>query len=147
MAEFLDLQHAPVGGEADLAQPGQVVQPTPDAEVVGVVDGGFGPQRPALFVILLEVGVFVVDVQGRRDALGDDARPASAVGGGLSLHLARKDQLHLFGTAQIDVLADDLLEEAAAMDTAVPDLGEGELGLENGKIVAVAGLRSWARKG
>jgi len=79
-------------------------------------------------VILLEVGVFVIDVQGGRDALGENARPASAVGGGLSLHLAIKDQLHLFGTAQINILANDFLEEAAAMDPPVPDLGEGELG-------------------
>jgi len=71
-------------------------------------------------------------VQGGHDALGDNARPASAVGGGLSLHLASKDQLHLFRTAQIDIFADDFLEEAASVDRAVPDLGEGELGLEDG---------------
>ena len=103
-----------------------------DPKIVSVVDRGLGPQGPPLFVILLEVGVFVIDVQG--------GRPASAVGGGPSLHLATKDQLHLFGTAQINVLANDLLEKAPAMDRAVPNLSEGELHLENRNVVAVAGL-------
>ena len=83
-------------------------------------------------MILFEVGVLVVDVQRGNYSLGDNARPTSAVGGGLSLHLASEDQLHLFGTAQIDVLADDFLEEAAPVDGAVPHLGERELRLENG---------------
>ena len=41
---FLDLEHAAVGREADLAQLGQIAQKSPHAEVVGVVDGGFGTQ-------------------------------------------------------------------------------------------------------
>jgi hypothetical protein len=85
------------------------------------------------------VGVFVVDVQGRRHALGDDARPTSAAGDSPSLELAPKDQLHLFGAAQIKVLPDDLLEEGVSVEPPVPDLGEGRLGLENGKLVAVTG--------
>ena len=48
------------------------------------------------------------------------------------MHLAVKDQLHLFGTAQIDILADHFLEEAAPVDAAFPDLGQRELSLENG---------------
>jgi hypothetical protein len=70
-----------------------------------------------------EVGVFVIDVQRGHDALGDNARPASAVSGSLSLHFAGKDQLHLFRTAQIDIFADDFLEEAAPVGGAIPDLG------------------------
>jgi RND family efflux transporter MFP subunit len=46
------------------------------------------------------------------------------------LHRAGKDQLHLVGTAQIDVFADDFLEEAAPVDGAIPHLGQGELRLE-----------------
>jgi hypothetical protein len=40
---LLDLEHAPVGGEADLAQGGQVFEASAHPEVVGVVDRGFGP--------------------------------------------------------------------------------------------------------
>ena len=47
VAEALDAQEAPVGGEADLPQRGQVGQPFGEPEVAGVVDRGLGPQRPA----------------------------------------------------------------------------------------------------
>ena len=56
------------------------------------------------------------------------------------MHRAGKDQLHLFRTAQIDVLADDFLEKAASIDGSVPHLGEGELGLEDGQIVVIQGM-------
>src|SRR4029453_5680660 len=46
VAGFLDLEHAAVGRKADLAQLGQIAQKAPHAEVVGVVDGGFGTQAP-----------------------------------------------------------------------------------------------------
>ena len=46
VAGFLDLEHAAVGREADLAQLGQIAQKSPHPEVVGIVDGGFGT-RPA----------------------------------------------------------------------------------------------------
>jgi hypothetical protein len=42
VADGLDAQEAPVGGEADLPKGGQVVQPFADGEVAGVVDGRFG---------------------------------------------------------------------------------------------------------
>jgi hypothetical protein len=131
VSELLDLEDAPIGGEANGAQGVEVVEASAHPEVVGVVDRGFGPQPSTFLVVLLEVGVFVVDVQGGHDALGENARRASAVGGGLSLHLASKDQLHLFRTAQIDVFTDDFLEEAATVKGAVPDLSQGELGLQN----------------
>src|SRR5512133_949164 len=46
VAESLDAEQAPVGGEADLPQRGQIGQPSRDLEVAGVVYGGLGPQRP-----------------------------------------------------------------------------------------------------
>ena len=45
VAESLDAEQAPVGGDADLPQRGQISQPFPDAEVVGVVDRGFRHAR------------------------------------------------------------------------------------------------------
>ena len=41
------------------------------------------------------------------------------------------------GRPQIDVLANDLLEKAPAVDCSVPDLSEGELRLEDRKVIAV----------
>src|SRR4029077_21275061 len=44
VAGFLDLEHAAVGRKADLAQLGQVAQKAANAEVVAIVNGGFGTQ-------------------------------------------------------------------------------------------------------
>ena len=78
VADALDAEQAPVGGEADLPQRGQVGQPFRQPEVAGVVDRGLGAQRPPFLVVLLDLGVLVVDVQGRDDPVGDDpgAEPA-----------------------------------------------------------------------
>jgi hypothetical protein len=42
VAEVLDAEQAPVGGEADLPQGRQVGQPFREPEVAGVVDRGLG---------------------------------------------------------------------------------------------------------
>jgi hypothetical protein len=59
------------------------------------------------------MGALVVDVQRRNDSFGDDACAASAVGYSRFVHLTAENQLHLFGSAQIDILPDDLLKKAA----------------------------------
>ena len=40
-------------------------------KIVGIVDGGFGPERLTLFVVLLDPGLFVVDMERGDDAVGD----------------------------------------------------------------------------
>ena len=42
VADVLDAEQAPVGGEADLQQGGQVGQPFREPEIAGVVDRGLG---------------------------------------------------------------------------------------------------------
>jgi hypothetical protein len=63
VADALDAEEASVGGEADLPQGGQVLQPFADPEVAGVVDGGFGPKGLAFLVVLLDPGCLVLDVE------------------------------------------------------------------------------------
>ena len=41
VADCLDAQQAPVGGEADLPQCGQICQSFPNTEIVSVIDGRF----------------------------------------------------------------------------------------------------------
>jgi hypothetical protein len=78
------------------------------------------------------MGVLVVDVQGRNDAFVDYACAASAVGHSRFLHLTAEDQVHLSGSAQIDILANNLLEKAAPAHCLVPDLSEGKFRLQYG---------------
>ena len=58
-----------IGRKTDFAQLRQIVQAFAGAEAVGVVDGRLGAQGPILLVILLDVRLPVVDVQGRRNVL------------------------------------------------------------------------------
>ena len=50
-----------------------------------------------------------------------------------------EDQLHLIGAAEVEILADDLLEEAAAGDGPIEHLGQRELGLQDRELIAIAG--------
>jgi hypothetical protein len=50
-----------------------------------------------------------------------------------------EDEPDLVGSAQVEVVADDLLEEDPAGDRFVQHLGQGELGLQHRYLVAVAG--------
>jgi hypothetical protein len=63
VTEALDFEEPAVGAEADVTQFRQVVQSFADGEVVGVVDGRLGTQSALLLVILLDPGVFVIDVE------------------------------------------------------------------------------------
>lgn len=68
---------------------GQVGQPFPDGEIVGVIDGGLGPQRPAFLVVLLDSAVLVVDVQAWGNGVGDD--PGAEHPGGVAPDLPVED--------------------------------------------------------
>ena len=46
LTDALDLEHAAAGGKADGPQRGQIAQASAEAEVAGVVDGGFGARVP-----------------------------------------------------------------------------------------------------
>ena len=133
----LDVEQTSVGLEADAAKRGQVAQVLADAEIAGVVDGGFGAQCPAFLVVLLDARALVVDVQRGNHALGDDAgaKPPRGAPGDAPL----EDQLHLIGPADIEVLANHFLEEHPAGDGPVQHLGERELRLQDRQVVAIAG--------
>ena len=78
------------------------------------------------------MGVLVVDVQGRNDSFADvrvGHRPSATVD---FLSLRLKINCTCSGSAQIDILADDLLEKAAPAHCLVPDLSEGKLRLQYG---------------
>src|SRR6266446_8848261 len=53
--------------------------------------------------------------------------------------VTRRLKLHLIGAPEVEILPDDLFEEAAAGDGTIEDLGQGELGLQDGELVPIAG--------
>ncbi len=76
-------------------------------------------------------------MQRRDNPLGDDAgvkRPRRAFG-----DPPVEDQADLLGPSQIEVLADDLLEQMAPGQWPVEHLGAGELRLQDGELKSVAG--------
>ena len=73
-------------------------------------------------VVLLDARVLVIDVERGRHVAGEDAgAPARRRA---PRDLAIEDQLHLLGAAEVEVLADHLLEEQAAMDGLIEHLGQ-----------------------
>src|SRR5664280_1021107 len=64
-------------------------------------------------VVLLDLGVLVVDVQGRDDAVGDDPGAEAARGRVVALadDAPVEDQTNLVGAANVEVLVQHLLEE------------------------------------
>jgi hypothetical protein len=88
-------------------------------------------------VILLDACAFVIDVQGRDYAVGDDARAEGA--GRRFGHAAVKDQLHLFGTAQIEVLANHVLKQHASAHRTIQHLRQRQLDLPDRKLIAIPG--------
>jgi hypothetical protein len=145
VTEALDLEQSAVCAEADVAQFPQIVQSFANAELVSVVNGGLGAQGALLFVILLDPGALVINVDGGCDAPGEDAGAQAARGA--AGDAAVKDQLDLVGPAEIEVLADDLFEKQPAVNRAIEDLGQRKLGLQDRDIVAVAARRSPAVNG
>ena len=55
VADPLDVEQAPAGGEADLLEFREMRQPFGHAEVAGVVDRGFRSERFAELVVLLDL--------------------------------------------------------------------------------------------
>ena len=103
MADALDVQKASVGVEADLPQGGEVVQPFADGEVAGVVDRGLDAQCAPFFVVLLDPGAFIVDVQRGDNALGEYARPKGAwsLAASPTSSVARLNRAKLGGSALV----------------------------------------------
>ena len=132
-----NVQQTSVGSKADFPQRGKVVQPFADLEVEGIVKGGFGAQRTSFFVILLDATPFVIQMQGRGHAFGQDPRKKPPWCAFRDATL--EDQLHVVGAPDVQVLANHFFKEDAPREGPVQHLGQRELCLQNGEFVAVAG--------
>jgi hypothetical protein len=85
--------------------------------------------------------MLVVDVQAGDHPAGDDAGAEAARRGEAALadDPAGEDQGDLVRAADVEVVADDLLEEEPPGDRGVQHLGKGKLGLQDGQLVAIPG--------
>ena len=92
-------------------------------------------------MVLLDRGVLVVHVQARGDPVGDDpgAEPSRGRVRALAEQVAVEDQPDLVGAADVQVVADHLLEEHPPRHGPVQHLGQRELGLQDRDVVAVPG--------
>src|SRR6202047_3703725 len=134
VTDALDVEQTSVGREADHTQFFEIFDASANGEVTGIVDCRFGSEGLSLFVVLLDTRFLVVDVQRGNHAVGDDAGTESAWCA--PAYLAVEHQAHLAGPADIEVLTDHPLEEDAPGHRLIEHLGERELGLQNGELVA-----------
>jgi len=118
----------------------QLVEAFGEAEVVRVVDRQLAAQAVAFFEVLLQMGMFVFDVETRLDAVRDDARAIAAGRSGRPTRESTwKEQPDPIGAAEVEVVANDGLEEVAALHRTVKDLRETDFELTQGDAVIVAG--------
>ncbi len=115
------------------------MQPFADAEVAGVVDGGLGAKGDSFLVVLLHVGVLVFDVQGRDDAVGEDPGPEPARGDGTAVQMRRSKISDTRSGRPKSRLSRITSSKNTRPDRGGPGLGEGELGLQDREVIAVAG--------
>src|SRR5882762_7041664 len=93
-----------------------------------------------LFEILLHVGVLVLDMQAGLDAVGDHSRAIAEWRGRCrALDPDRKQEPHAIGATEVEILADEGLEEMPSLHRAVEHLGETHLQLTDGEAMIVAG--------
>lgn len=139
--DALQFQELVVDLVAELPEVGEVLDALPHPEVSRVVDGGLRSKGVVLLEALLHVGPLVLDVEAGVDAAGDDPRAVSVrwrwcpPGGS-----RREQEADPAGLAQVQVVPDDLLEEAPALYRMVKDLGQADLHLPQRPPVLVARL-------
>jgi hypothetical protein len=130
----------PVGGFANSPEgiPVLGADLTTDPEVAGITDDGFGPQGSPLFEVLFQARRFVVTGECGIDPFGQDPRAEGARSA--ATEPAVKDQHHLIGSADIEVIANHPFKPHPAGLGPVEDAGLGDFELTEGQVVCITGL-------
>lgn len=90
--------------------------------------------------VLLDLGVAVADMEAGMNALGQHPRARRLSPGALAA--ATEEELDLVRAAEVEMVADHLLEELATVQRSVEDPGVGDLRLQDGELVGVPAARS-----
>src|SRR2546426_11829849 len=101
--------------------------------------------RSPFFVVLLDLGFFVLHMERRHNGFGEDAgaKLAWRAAGDAPI----EDQLHLIRTTDVEILANHFFEETAARERPIEHLGQRELGLQNRELIPIAGGAMGRREG
>ncbi len=132
-----EIQETVVDIVANLPEGIEIGKEFAHSKVVGIVDGGFSTQGAVAFPVLLDGGPPVFYVDRWVDARGEDP----CLEGAFSLpawDALVEEHLHLFGSPQVELVADHLLKELPSMERAVEDIGATHLHLEDGQLVGIA---------
>ena len=116
---------------------GRCCEAARDAEVVGVVDDGLDPERPAVLEVLLDPAVLVGEVDLDVAAGGEDPGPEQRLG--RLADLAGEHHRDLLGPADVDVVGDERFEEAAGAARVVEHERARHLDLPHRELPPVAG--------
>ena len=73
--------------------------------------------------------------------------PGTKGAGCASGYQAIKNELHLFGTTDVQVFSDHVFKEDASADRLIQNLSEGKFELEKGELITVSGLTVLGREG
>ena len=134
----LMVEEALVDLVADLDQrlPVGLGEAAADAEVAGVVDGRLGPQRAALFEVLLDLRGAVVHLDRRLHAVVEDlgVKPSRRLAGDAPAEHDRD----LVRAPERELVGQGALKPRPAGRGAVEHAGVGDLGLAERELVVVA---------
>ncbi len=103
---------------------------------MGIVDGSLGAQGTTLLVVLLDSGAFVVEMEGGVNIRGKD--PGAEAAGRAPGNSASENKLYAAGTAEVNMVPYDFLEELASGKRSIEDLGKANLQLENREVMVIA---------
>src|SRR5918912_2944773 len=120
---------------AHLLQVRQVGDSLVDAKIIGVAEGCFRPQTTTFLEVLLQVTLFVFDVETRAYSILNDTGPEAAW-----CHFADplvEDQLHPVRAAKVQIVSDHFFEEFPAAHRAVEDLRQAYFPLPDRKLVLI----------
>jgi hypothetical protein len=121
--------------DVDQSLPVLVAEQPSDAEVAGVVNGRLGPERAALFEVLLDLRGAEVDLdRGLHAAIeGLGVKPSR----GAAVDAAAEDDGGLIGAAERELVRERLLKPRAARGRPVEHPGVGDLDLAERERVGV----------